>query len=244
MRFFQQLRPDGARGMNTDRTRAVLYETEATLRLVDRGLDGLRDESLEPDVSLPAGEMDTQALPHVLARANVRILDLLTRLRETRAAINTTTLKKLVSTHEKIREVSCAAESAATNIMDACDRATQLVDDLDALDAEPTRDRIRATSLRATLRDELFVMVGALQFQDITAQQLAHASAMLVEMEERIVEIASLFDAKMQLAAAELEPEVAVNCPHVYDPNATTLDCESRQALADEIFTSVRAPAA
>lgn len=244
MRSFQQLQPDGVHRMSTDRTREVLYETEAALRLVDRGLDGLRDESRELDTIVPVVGLGAHELPQVLERANGQILSLLARLRETRAAINSSTLAKLVHTHERIRAVSSATEDAATNIMDACDRATRLVDDLDEIDAASTPDILRATSVRVRLRDELFVMMGALQFQDITAQQLAHASAMLVEMEERIVEIASLFDAKQQLPAFDVELASTVDHAPLYDPNATTRDGESRQALADQIFTSVRAPAA
>jgi chemotaxis regulatin CheY-phosphate phosphatase CheZ len=227
--------------MSGQRAQEVLYETEAALRLVDRGLDGLREEAMEDPSVTPLAAGGLSELPGILERANQQILGVLKRLRETRAAIESTTLEKIASTHEKIREVTSATEDAAINIMDACDRATQLVDELDTIDAEPEPDRARAGELRGTLRDELFVMMGALQFQDITSQQLAHASAVLVEMENRVLEIARLFDARVELPSdvrASASPDA-----QTYDPNATTRDPEARQALADEIFT-VRAPAA
>lgn len=231
--------------MSTHRTREVLYETEAALRLVDHGLRGLRDESAEhePTASLFSQQGGLSELPVILGRANAQILSVLSRLRETRAAIESTALGRLATTHERIREVTSATEVAAINIMDACDRAAQMVDDLDAIDAAPTPDRERATSVRAGLRDELFLMMGALQFQDITSQQLAHASAVLVEMETRLMDVARLFDANVDAPdpyhAAHSAPDA-----NTYDPDATTRDPESRQALADEIFTAVRAPAA
>jgi hypothetical protein len=134
--------------MSTHRTQEVLYETEAALRLVDHGLDGLREERPEPDHAAPPPPPSIDGglseLPAILERANAQILGVLARLRESRAALETTALEKLASTHEKIKEVTSATEDAAINIMDACDRATQMVDELDTIDAEPAPDRERA----------------------------------------------------------------------------------------------------
>ncbi len=232
--------------MSSHRTQEVLYETEAALRLVDHGLDGLRDETHDGDatssLSLMSGGLSE--LPGILERANSQILNVLARLRESRAAIESTALEKLASTHEKLREVTSATEDAAIDIMDACDRATQMVDELDTIDAAPAPDRTRAGEVRSTLRDELFLMMGALQFQDITSQQLAHASAVLTEMETRLIDIARLFDGKNDFLSAPVLPEASATEATTYDPNATVRDSESRQALADEIFTSVRVSAA
>ncbi len=248
MRSCRRPQPDGAaNAMSTHRTQEVLYETEAALRLVDHGLDGLREERPDSDHVAPTPpSMDggLSALPAILERANAQILGVLARLRESRAALETTALEKLASTHEKIQEVTSATEDAAINIMDACDRATQMVDELDAIDAEPTPDRERAGTVRGSLRDELFLMMGALQFQDITSQQLAHASSVLVEMEKRLIDIARLFDTRVDTDVFSTRVAAAMPDEQTYDPNATTRDSESRQALADEIFTTVRHNAA
>lgn len=225
--------------MSSSRAHEVFYESEAALRLVDQELTGLHDVR---DVAPPAAPTLSLAdLPNILEQANAQILNVLARLRESRAALQTTALEKLQTTHEKIREVTSATEDAAINIMDACDRATQMVDELDTIDASETPDRDKASGIRANLRDELFLMMGALQFQDITSQQLAHASSVLVEMENRLLEVAKLFDHNVEanVALTQSAPD-----EKTYDPNATTRDAEGRQALADEIFTSVKAPAA
>jgi chemotaxis regulatin CheY-phosphate phosphatase CheZ len=222
------------------RAQEVLYESEAALRLVDQGIHDLRGAA-QPEpryLSVSLGD-----LPYILERANQQILNVLAHLRETRAALQSTAFEKLQATHDKIREVTSATEDAAINIMDACDRANGIVDELDAIDQAETPDKTQATALRATLRDEIFLMMGALQFQDITSQQLSHASAVLIEMEARLIEVAKLFDSN-----AELEQSVAhVPLPpseQTYDPNATTRNAEGRQALADQIFTNIKAPAA
>lgn len=225
--------------MSHQRAQEVLYESEAALRLVDQELHHLHDVRREEHRVLSSGLQD---LPHILAAANEQILGVLARLRESRAALQTSAVEKIQVTHEKIREVTSATEDAAINIMDACDRATGLVDELDVIDAQPEPDRAKAGELRGTLRDELFLMMGALQFQDITSQQLNHASAVLVEMEQRLLEVAKLFDAP---SSEPMRPTLVSRIDaSTFDPNATTRDAEGRQALADEIFTAIKAPAA
>ncbi len=225
--------------MGNERAQEVLYESEAALRLVDQGLHDLHDVHHDEHRAISAGLDD---LPNILERANQQIIGVLSRLRESRAALQSSAIEKLHVTHDKLREVTSATEDAAINIMDACDRATGLVDELDAIDAQPTPDRAKAGELRGTLRDELFLMMGALQFQDITSQQLNHASAVLVEMEQRLNEVAKLFDSGA-LDASSISL-VSTMDTSTFDPNATTRNSEGRQALADEIFTSIKAPAA
>jgi hypothetical protein len=223
--------------MTSPRAHEVLYESEATLRLVDHELSELRHQRE------PVRQPGLADLPGILERANGQILNVLSRLRETRAALQSSAMEKIQATHDKIKEVTSATEDAAINIMDACDRASQIVDELDGIDAQPEPDKAKASELRGTLRDEIFMMMGALQFQDITTQQLNHASAVLVEMEQRLLDVAKLFD---------VNPDSAVISGHLpqapdaqtYDPNATVQNAEGRQALADEIFTAVKAPAA
>ncbi|MDQ8161971.1 MAG: hypothetical protein P3C10_05240 [Gemmatimonadota bacterium] len=233
--------------MTSNRAQEVLYESEAALRLVDHELTGMHDArdaaEAEPQV-VTVPELSLAELPQILEQANAQILNVLSRLRASRAALQSTALEKLATTHEKIREVTSATEDAAINIMDACDRATQMVDELDTIDGEAVPDREKASGIRSTLRDELFLMMGALQFQDITSQQLAHASAVLVEMEERLLDVARLFDHNVDQARADLTATQGSADETTYDPNATTRNAEGRQALADEIFTAVRAPAA
>ena len=227
--------------MSDSRAQTAYYESEAALRLVDKELDQLRDgaEAVSRFVTVSLAD-----LPLILERANNQIRAVLSHLRETRQALQSTTFEKLQTTHDKIKEVTSATEDAAINIMDACDRASQIVDELDTIDAAETPDRGKATELRATLRDELFMMMGALQFQDITSQQLAHASSVLVEMETRLADIANLFDSSLATDPPLATLQAGAPDERTYDPNATTRNAEQRQHLADEIFTAVKAPAA
>ena len=171
------------------------------------------------------------ALPFILERANTEIQSVLANLRDSRNALETATVEKIQHTSEKLREVTSATEVAATDILDALDRAQTMVDDLDAADAEGDKDK--AATVRDALRMEIFGMMGCLQFQDITTQQLTYAASVLTDMESRLLSIAKLFDpATAMVRAATDSPD-----PKTFDPNATTKHAEVRQALADEIFT-------
>ncbi len=223
--------------MISPRAQEVLYESEATLRLVDHELQELRHQRQ------PAREPGLADLPEILERANAQILTVLAHLRETRAALQNSTIEKIQATHDKLQEVTSATEDAAINIMDACDRASQHLDELDAIDAQPESDKVRAGEIRNTLRDEIFLMMGALQFQDITTQQLNHASAVLVDMENRLLDVARLFDVNPDSTTITGR---AMSAPDAqsYDPNATLTNAEGRQSIADQIFTGVKVSAA
>jgi chemotaxis regulatin CheY-phosphate phosphatase CheZ len=179
----------------------------------------------------PAGApVGLASLPFILERANHEIQAVLANLRDSREALETATVEKLQTTSEKLKEVTSATEVAATDILDALDRAQNLVDDLDAADAAGDKDK--GQNVRDLLREEIFGMMGALQFQDITTQQLSYASSVLQDMENRLLQIAKLFDPAAVMVRAALDaPD-----PQTFDKNATVKNATQRQSLADEIF--------
>jgi hypothetical protein len=226
----------------------LYYDTEASLRLVDRELTEHQSATAvaEPPVAevthdaahhlrgllaQPEGSpVGLAALPFILERANIEIQMVLANLRDSRTALETATVEKIQHTSEKLKEVTSATEVAATDILDALDRAQNHIDDLDAADADGDREKGVAT--RDALRMEIFGMMGCLQFQDITTQQLSYAASVLTDMEDRLLAIAKLFDpASVMIRAVTDTPD-----PQTFDPNATVKHAEKRQALADEIF--------
>jgi chemotaxis regulatin CheY-phosphate phosphatase CheZ len=223
----------------------LLYDSEATLRLVDNELVELRGQS-SPSSCQPDDNTDAYivkapsaiaALPRMLQRANAEINNMLQTLRQSRSALEQSTVQKLQATHSKLREVTSATEDAATSILDALDRTQGL---LDALDTEDAGKSERSVSLRAAMRDELFDMMGKLQFQDITSQQLAYASSILTDMETRLAQIAVIFDLS-DLGMEPLPPE-PLSGPVAFDPHASTKNADERQKVADELFSSACEP--
>ncbi len=213
----------------------LYYDTETALRLVDGEIRAMTDADPTRDAS-DAPLSGLAALPAILGRANEEIEAVLGNLRDGRAALDaleTATVGKLRQTSDKLREVTSATEVAASDMLDALDRAGTTVDALEA--ADHAGDKPRAAVLRDALRGEIFGMMGALQFQDITAQQLAYAASVLTEMQGRLLLIAKLFDPAVVVPGSSFAPD-----PRTFDPGATTRNADRRQALANEVFLVAR----
>ncbi|MBA4070840.1 MAG: hypothetical protein C0497_03250 [Gemmatimonas sp.] len=183
----------------------------------------------------PSGAAVMQ-LPAVLLRAYAEIQIVLRSLRASRDALDHAAVQKLQHTSAKLLEVSSATEVAATGILDSLDRATAMVDELDALD--PARGAAGA-EIRNRLRDELFQSISCLQFQDITTQQLRYASSILDEVEQRMADLARALDpAHLGTAAAMPEASVARTSDATFAPGATIKHAAERQSMADNIFSA------
>ncbi len=228
--------------MSKPLTDELLLDSEASLRLVDRALTDLQ-VSESPQNGAGRSECSCGAqkdvalmdLPSMLLRAYTEINSVLQNLRRSRDVLQQTTLEKIHHTNDKLREVSSATEVAATDMLDGLDRALAMIDDLDATVGDPDSSG-HAVEVRSNLRNELFSLMNCLQFQDITTQQLNYASSVLVEMEERLAEIANIFDPD-RLGLRDVMLDLTAPGPVAFDPAATTADAEERQALVDAIFT-------
>jgi chemotaxis regulatin CheY-phosphate phosphatase CheZ len=234
--------------MKPQRAEELLYDSEATLRLLDAEVARVRKDDAAPGPADPAlqpveglvqnlhsfdKKPAIMLLPHVLTKATDEIRAMLASLRDSRAALEHATVDRLATTQNKLREVSSATEVAATDMLDGLDRAQQLIDQLDGLDDAPVE---RRKDIRNQLRDEIFTVMSHLQFQDITTQQLNHASRILIEMEERLNEVARIIDPDSSGFHTASVREEAIPDEKTFDPNATVKDAETRQALADEVF--------
>jgi chemotaxis regulatin CheY-phosphate phosphatase CheZ len=213
------------------------YDSQAALRLVDAALTELREDDLVgPDGELTAETAEHAAsvgllgLARILVRAYAEITSVIKNLRESRAMLEDAAVSRLHHTHDKLREVSSATEVAATDILNRLETAVSLVDTLEG-DDHPAR-----SEAAGALREELFAMMGTMQFQDITAQQLSYASAVLVEMEQRLSQLARIFD-PAAFGVAHVEPATPTGA---FDPAASTQNAEVRQAVADAIFSDPR----
>ena len=235
--------------MSTRQASELLYDSEAALRLVDSAIEDLRDthddaaRSATPSAELrelldASGSLGLVGLTTVLTRAYGEIVGTLGKLRESRTVLEKTTVEKLQHMHDKLREVSNATETAATDILNGLERSVAMVDDMDA--KADAGDAQGGADLRNKLRDELFALMGCMQFQDITTQQLSYASSVLVEMETRLAELATILDpatlAGGKVAAAAAPAPAPASGPVTFDPNASVENAAARQAVADEIF--------
>lgn len=226
----------------------LLNDSQSTLRQVKGVLTDLV-VSDEQDSNLAAMVLEIESRPEGLAelvKAVVstysEIMVVVASLRKSRGLLEEASMKRIKKTGLKLAEVSSATETAATGMLDGLDRALDMVDQLDAA-AEDGESGDRPLGLRADLRDELHQLIGLLQFQDITSQQLGYASSVLSDVEERMLKLSAVF-----FPDGVVPPNLSFDSPgaesgrlngaETCDPDASTLNSETRQALADEIFTS------
>ncbi len=225
----------------------LLKDSEATLREVagillelwDRGGSGVSSDHEEKGNG--NGKYRRLGdLVGILMTTYREIQSVLLGIREGRGILQQAAMERVKRTHQKLEEVTLTTEVAATDMLDGLDRALALVDTILPADAQDAPgDQVREVA-GEQLREELHRLVILLQFQDITAQQLAHAVGVLAEVEDRLEALTRLFDLHqldsdeelMRLAGKE-KGDFSPN----FDPAASTQDAESRQALADEIFT-------
>jgi len=251
-----------------DRRRAeLLNDSEATLRRVKSLLTDLEvDEGESPDGAAdgsPASEAPTPQegaeaaggglidLVRTVFSVSDQIAEIVDSLQESKELLDRVAADRVRRTQAKLEEVSSATESAATSMLDGLDRALALVDEIEAV--EEGKDEERRRDLRDRLRDELHTLINLLQFQDITNQQLGHASEVLLEIEARLQEVLHTFQRwgirhgvapagsrEASLTGAPLpspgEGEGSEPEPQIHDPNATTDGSENRQSVVDEIF--------
>lgn len=232
----------------------LLYDSEAALRLVDSAIEDIRepDPRREPsdaarisqlrDLLAASGPLGLIGLSQVLACGYSEVVSVLGSLRDSRNVLERSGVDRLQHTHDKLREVTTATEIAAIDILDGLDRSVALVNEMDVKAGEG--DAAAGAELRNTLRDELFALVGCMQFHDITSQQLSYASSVLIEMETRLAELASILDpaalgAAGTAATQEVSPS-ATSVPVAFDPEASTENAAARQAVADQIFDRAR----
>ncbi len=219
--------------MSPSRISEVLYDSETVLRLVDSELDELREEEPEAAMTAAAGSDNIALLLAVTQKANAEIASVIELLSKSRVALRDVPLQEISDSTAKLQEVSCATEVAAGRIMDGLERAHSLVDRLDRIDSGATTGDPHADRklLRGKLRDELFAIMGSLQFQDITSQQLGHIAQMLRDVDRRLHAASSLLNGGCTEASV-----IAGEAAPTFAESASTRNAFERQATADAVF--------
>jgi hypothetical protein len=203
----------------------LLYDSEASLRLVDSAIEEL--SASDAGVQHEAQPGGIALLSDTLLRVYAETASLIERFREGAGMLDTSGIEKLQQMRGRLQEVSSVTQTATTDILDGLGRAVSLVEQLDSASTLPDTARHQVA---ASLREELSGLSNHLQFQDITSQQLVHIAALLGDMRVRLSEVASMFGAPPDGSAKNpvMKPTV------LQDPWSGTGG--EAQAVADEIF--------
>jgi len=92
-------------------------------------------------------------------------------------------------------------------------------------EAKSTVNKIKQNA--EACQNDSFLLMDALQFQDITSQQINHANTILGEIEEKLQSLMLIMGETFEIREREYRP---------HDPNATTRDGEKRQHMVDELL--------
>jgi uncharacterized membrane protein YccC len=165
-------------------TQELLYDSEATLRLVDRVLDdldmsdhfrsaagapGYRTEQLRADAAGPSEPSGG------FLRAYWELQDALEVLRESHSALRP--------------EEEGAAERARDDEHDRLNRALSMVDQLQSENEDPCRD-----PAHDALRGELLALAEHLRCRDAVTDRLHQTADVLSDLERRLAQLSRVFD--------------------------------------------------
>src|SRR4051812_36860978 len=209
----------------------LLYDSEASLRLVDQAIEELDASGAELDTDSHGFLVHVMAQPggfaelsRTLLRAYAETFTIVQRIRDS-CDMADSDADRLQQMHGRLREVSAATENASNGILDTVNRAHLIVERIETATSDADRKQFIAQ-----LKDELNGVPTHLQFQDLAAQQLGSIATLLSEMRKRIAQIAGMFAAPLGA------PNTADHAPFDHNAAAAAGAASANQAVADEIF--------
>ena len=186
--------------MSAKQPSELLYDFEATLRLVDSAIRDMGELGSDASLSLEqtsraAAHHDrltttereaAPALQDARMRGYAEILAVLASLRQSRNLLQRAAADRTQYTNDQLRQWPEAAAPPATDVLKHLGEANTMVETLDAYADSHGEPDGRALEIRAALRAKLFALMRHQQLQDSTRQQLVYASAVLTELEARL----------------------------------------------------------
>ena len=192
------------------------------------------------------------ALQSKIQREIGEVSEALTRIVESFRQVQSPLLEskeKVPQATSQLDKINEQTEAAAHQMLDRIEKITQREDELIAglarfgefapvaADAELASLAITLTEKAHTNLNDAFLIMDALQFQDITAQQMNHAAALLEDIERKLQAILSAISGEVP-PAEESKP---TDRTRVFDPNAEFSDKQTQQEDIDSLFSRRKA---
>lgn len=151
---------------------------------------------------------------------------------------------------QQLEKINAQTEQAANQMIDMVECITNISDEIvreigqlrRALPAtyfknrSVVRDTVNSIEAKAQQNlDDAYVILNALQFQDITSQQVQHASTLMEEIENRLRNLMAIFKGDIDLH----QLETAIKS-RVYDPKANFGDSRDTQEAVDSLVNSIK----
>ncbi len=162
----------------------------------------------------------------------------------------------LVESHQKVPQatsqldkISEQTEAAAHRMLDMIEKITQREEEVirglgEVRALVGSQQNSQVVSLVTNIEEkantnlnDTYTIMDALQFQDITSQQMNHAAALLEEIETKLQHILSV-------VGADTAPDAdrpSIKRTRAYDPHADLSDKRTQQADIDSLFSQEKA---
>lgn len=155
--------------------------------------------------------------------------------------------EKVPMATDQLDKISEQTEAAAHQMLDRIEQITQREEDIIA-GLKQIRELAAATANNEavgvvdtinakaeTNLNDAFMIMDALQFQDITAQQMNHAASLLEDIEEKLKKIVSALNGQGIIDDAS-DDDARERKNRVYDPHADFSDKRTEQEDIDSLF--------
>ncbi|MCB2201345.1 protein phosphatase CheZ [bacterium] len=155
--------------------------------------------------------------------------------------------EKVPMATDQLDKISEQTEAAAHQMLDRIEQITQREEDIIAglkqikglavscSNEEITRVVEGINAKAETNLNDAYMIMDALQFQDITAQQMNHAASLLEDIEEKLKNIVSALNGQGIIDDVSVE-EARDRKNRVYDPHADFSDKRTEQEDIDSLF--------
>lgn len=155
--------------------------------------------------------------------------------------------EKVPMATDQLDKISEQTEAAAHQMLDRIEQITQREEDIIAGlkqikglaascgNEEITRVVEGINAKAETNLNDAYMIMDALQFQDITAQQMNHAASLLEDIEEKLKNIVSALNGQGIIDDVSVE-EARDRKNRVYDPHADFSDKRTEQEDIDSLF--------
>ncbi len=154
--------------------------------------------------------------------------------------------KQVPKATEQLDKITQQTEAATHRMLDVVEQITQreeeVVKGLTEISAWAEKGRVAdIQTLSQTLKEhaeatiaDTYTILDALQFQDITSQQMNHAASLLEEIEEKLHQIVTVLHGK------EVPPTGGKKAKkeRAYDPHADLFEKKTNQAEVDSLIAN------
>jgi hypothetical protein len=183
--------------MGTKAARDLLYDSEASLRLVDRAIGDLSSDTAHSDVDLPVLRQHLEQSSGSAGDQVDALLDdyanaaaIVVRFCQNAGMLDGQIVGSLRPTPRGLRAISSRTAAATAAIVDGVARAISLVDAMDGRQGDTDEAR---HAIAASLREELHMLTDHLQDQNITAKQLDDIENLFADLRGRVAQVVSIF---------------------------------------------------